>query len=338
MAENFKKNYIEYLYSLSKESPSLPWQIEYPNPLDVGKKIVLYLENFYYPAGSYLNDILVISIGEDFKYILDNLFPTINKYKYFWPLEGQVIDVSGYDFYSNFDDTGNARYIEITDSARVIIWEKLNIKAPHEELEFFVTQEEYVSAKHLSKLQITFAKAGPVSEISLNLYTIKDVELLSIVYESDTTRYVVPKKINLNELTTINSSDVFTLKFGKPIFAKRLTIVIGQNNADINSYYIKDNNKNEESIYSEPKTIDEEINKNITSLIERNVNYIDFSNMEETYKEYLKNQKEIQSYNIYTTNEILDDSEIEDWSIERKNAYIKWREKAIAFKNKKEEE
>lgn len=333
MAENFKKNYIEYLYSLSKESPYAPWKIEYPNPLDIGKKITLYIENSYHQAGSILDSIQVVSTGESFQYILKNIFPTISKYPYRWPLEGISIDTSGYDFFSNFDETGNARFIEITDSARVIVWEKLNIKAPQEDLELPLVKEEYVTGKHLTKLQLTFGKAGPVSSLDINLHTIKDVKILSIVYESDIVRYVVPKIINLNEISTDLSSDTFNLKFGKAIFAKRITIVLAQNNSDINSYSIKNNNP-EENIYSKP-TIKDNIINDISSLVDKNINNIDFSNMNNNYKKYLQTQKEIKSYDIYKTDKIYTDDEISDWSEERKTAYLKWREKALSYKNLK---
>lgn len=332
--EDFKKNYIEKIYSLSKAGPFAPWRVEYPNPLDTNKKMVVYLENFYNPAGTFIETIEVIRCGESFQYILDNLFPTIASYPYFWPLEGQKIDPNGYDFYSNFDDEGKARILEITDSARVIAWSKLNIRAPREELETYLTQKEYVTGKHLAKLQITLAKAGPLSEIAFKLKTIKDAELLSFVYETDISKFSNPRKINLKELEITPSSDIFLVKFGKPIFVKRITMVLAQNNADMNTYAVPQTNF-ERMIYEtkDNREIVTGDNNSLYELISRNGNQMDFSNTDEVYKEYLKSQNNNNSFKVYTTNEIYTDEEIQDWSPERKQAYLEWRNKAVQYRN-----
>lgn len=329
-----KKNYIEKIYSLTKESPYAPWKVEYPNPLDTNKKQIVYIENFYHPSGTNIEAIPVIKSGESFQYILDNLYPTISAYPYAWPLEGQKIDPNGYDFYSNFDENGSAKILEITDSARVIAWEKLNIKAPKEKLEKFLTKKEYVSGKHLAKIQITLAKAGPMSEIAFKLKTIKDAELLSFVYETDIAKFDNPKSINLKELEIIPSSEIFLIKFGKPIFAKRITIVFAQNNSDMNTYAlpIKDFEK---EVYQKNNDIVDE--KTLYSLISRKGKAMDFSNVGDIFKEYLNNQNEINSLQVYKTKEIYTDEDIKDWSPERKQAYIQWRKKALEYKNSQEE-
>ncbi|EMF0415763.1 hypothetical protein I4L69_001644 [Enterococcus faecium] len=232
-------NYIEKAFSVSKLDYFDPWKIEYIHPLDSNKKEIAYLENKYHLAGTTYQDCPVLKIGEDFAYILDQLFPRITRYPYQWPLEGQKIDPNGYDFYSEHTTTGTTTFIEIVQSAKVIAWEKMNILSPIPELEFPVTQEEYVEGALLTKLSLTLGKAGPISTIAFNLHTTKPMELLSLVYEGDTTSYNVPKKINLEYLGVKQDSYTISIRLAKPIFAKRLTMVFGQNNADQNIYRIQ---------------------------------------------------------------------------------------------------
>ncbi len=234
-----KYYYIEKCYSLTKEDYFSPWLMKYSHPLDNQNLVSVYLENRYAQAGDFIEKIPVVGVGEDFQYILDSIFPNITSYPYAWPFEGSKIDINGYDFKSNTAKQTDDQFIEIVDSARTLIWEALNIEAPLPPLEFDVTKPEEVAGAFLSKLELTFEKAGPVSTLAFDVYSLKPIKIASIVYLSDTTRYVVPKKINL-DLASIEQDDyTYRLKLAKPVFAKRFIIVLAQNNASQNAFSFK---------------------------------------------------------------------------------------------------
>lgn len=232
-----KFNYIEKAFSISKADYFSPWKIEYAHPLDVNKKVTVYIENIYQTAGSTYNDNLVITAGSDLAYILDDIFTRlVDHYPYQWPLEGQKIDPNGYDFKTDYNSSGVTTTIEIVQSAKTIVWEKCSISAPTPVYESSLTQEETVSGSFLSKFSIQLAKAGPISTIALNLHTTKPMELLSLVYEPDTTTYQNAKKINLDYVNIYQDSYSMAIKLATPIFARRLTFVMAQNNAIQNAY------------------------------------------------------------------------------------------------------
>lgn len=232
-----KFNYIEKAYSISKADYFEPWKIEYSHPLDVNKKVTVYLENIYYAAGSTFKDYPVITAGKELAYILDDIFiRLVDHYPYQWPLEGQKIDPNGYDFKTDFNSSGITTGIEIVQSAQTIVWEKCNISNPSPVYETDLTKEEKVSGSFLTKFSILLGKAGPISSIALNLHTTKPMQLLSLVYESDTTTYQNAKKINLDHVNVYQDSYSMAIKLAVPIFARRLTFVLAQNNAIQNSY------------------------------------------------------------------------------------------------------
>lgn len=236
---NGKVHYIEKAYSISKQGYFDPWKIEFINPLDATTTITVFIENQYADAGSTESDIPVIIAGEDLTYILDYLLEhDITAYPYQWPLEGQKIDEKGYDFYCDSTTDNIPTFLEVVQSAKTIIWEKCNIQPPEPEYESSVTKEEFVKGTFLSKFSVKLGKASPVSSLSLNLHTTKPMELLSIVYESDITSYSDVKKLNMEYVTVNQDNYTLFIRLAKPIFARRLTFVLAQNNAEQNSYQV----------------------------------------------------------------------------------------------------
>lgn len=324
MADKEKYNYIEKAFSVSKDSYELPWKIEYMHPLDSNKRSTVYVSNYYYAANTLLNNIPVILAREELSYTLNQLLLRIESYPYFWPIEGEKIDPNGYDFYTNYQESGIVTYMNLTDSAKVILWNKLNIKDPIPQLEFDVSDDIEVEGKHLTKFSLTLEKAGPVSNLSFDLHTTKPMELLAVVYEPDITRYTVPKLLNLEALSVTKSSYTIDINLGKPIFAKRFTFVFAQNNAEENIYNVIQN--------YDFKTIEQK-RERYNSLFDLINQSKDAYESESIFNDFLRDNPELQNYDLYVTDEIYTDDDIEDWSSERKEAYLKWREKTIAYKN-----
>lgn len=241
MAEKY--NYIEQAFSVTKQDTFSPWKIVYSHPFDVNKKVSIYIADRYALADTSIDNIQVVEAGEDLKYILDFLVDRIaDKYPYQWPLEGQKIDNAGYDFRSNFNETAKVTVFDIVPSAKTIAWEKCRITPPIPMLERSLTQKEYVKGQFVTKLSIVLGKPSPISTFSIDLYAAKPMELLSLVYEEDTMNYHQAKKINLDYVAVLNDNYTLTIKLAQPIFAKRLTLVFAQNNAQQNSYQIVTSN------------------------------------------------------------------------------------------------
>lgn len=231
--------YIEKSLSLSKDGYENPWRFEYLHPYDAQRKVVVYFENQWNESGSTYKDKPVYGVGEELGYILEQLLPRIEKYPYYWEMENQKINPIGYDFYTDQAVEGQSNgMIEIVDASKVILWEKLRISPRVGQLIEPITHLEEVEGQFLVKFQLTLEKSGPVNEIDLNLHTIKPVELASLVYEEDTGRYVVPKEINITGLEIKSSTEGMQIRLPEPIYAKRFTFVLRQNEPTINKYNV----------------------------------------------------------------------------------------------------
>lgn len=235
---NEQYNYIERLLFLKKESLFTPWQITYLHPLDAQKKVTYYLADKYAKKETLYQSIPVIEAGTDFQYILNQLLlQAVDKYPYEWPFSGQKLDPQGYDFQTDYTEDGQAKVFEITQSAKVILWEKCQISPPEPVYETPLTKEKTVRGAMLSKFSLTLAKASPVSSLSFRLHTVKPMTLLSLVYESDIQNYHEAKELVLDYVSMTQNEDHLLLTFVKPVFAKRFTFVLSQDNALENRYY-----------------------------------------------------------------------------------------------------
>lgn len=285
------KLYIEFLLSLTKSSLEDPFRIEW-KPLYGTEKRVSYLANKYHLAGSDYKDTLVLSVGADFQKILDLLVPSIEKYPYVWSLEGQKLDPLGYDFSTDED----VESINIEAVAREEAWRKLKLVAPAPSISTPYTEPETVSGGHLTKFSLTLAKASPISLLSFQMQSTLPVRLASLLYESDISGYSEAQKVDLDLLQIEQSAENVTLLFGKSIFAKRITFVLAQDNAKSNTYYL--NQVGEDFTYAS----DEKDQTTLENILKQEGNTV-----------------------VYQTNEIYNDTQIKDWSVERLTAYLKWR-------------
>jgi len=234
-------SYIEKCLSLSLKGWEQPWRMEVAHPFDAEKKIVYYLANEKYPKGTFFENRPVINGGEKFTYILNQLLLRIEKYPYYWALEGQKIDAFGYDFYMDLakDSTSEANYIEVTEGADTLIKEKLSIEAATQEAWRPLTGEDYVSGDGIGiRLDITLEKAGPVNHLALELFSSKLVELSAVLYQEDVTQYTPMKEMVIEDISLLQSNRSLTVNFPKPVYAKRVILILTQKEYSVNKYML----------------------------------------------------------------------------------------------------
>ena len=290
------RQYIEKLTSLTKASQFEPFRIEW-NFLYGDKKEIGYLADAYYLAGETFAEKKIYEAGPLFQKLLDTLIPSIEKYPYAWGLEGERLDKWGYDF--SFNSTVTS--IEIGIVAKEEAWLRLGLTTDAPNDSYVYEGFGTVTGGHLSKFSLTLEKASPVSLLSFQMQATFPVRLASLVYESDLSGHNEARIVDLETLQVQQSAEVITVLFGKPIFAKRLTFVLAQDNAKTNTYYLTRSGEDFSYLSTEE----------------------DASALES-----LLNQ-EGQTM-VYKTEAIYSDTEIKDWSEERKAAYIKWRALKLA--------
>lgn len=290
------RQYIDKLMSLTKASQFEPFRMEWTF-LYSDEKEIGYLADSYYLAGETYAEKKVYEAGPFFQKLLDLLVPTIEKYPYVWGLEGQHLDKWGYDFSFNSTTTS----IEIGVVAKEEAWLRLGLTVASPDGTAVYEGFGTVTGGHLSKFSLTLEKASPVSLLSFQMQATFPVRLASLLYESDLSGYSEAQIVDLETLQVEQSAEVITILFGKPIFAKRLTFVLAQDNAKTNTYYLT--RSGEDFTYA---STEED-----SSLLESLLN------------------QEGQT-TIYRTEAIYSDTEIKDWSEERKAAYIKWRALKLA--------
>lgn len=285
------KLYIDFLLSLTKNSLEEPFRIEW-TPLYGTEKRISYLANKYHLVNTDYQNTTVLAVGPDLQTILNLLVPTIERYPYVWALEGQKMDPLGYDFSTDEEVTS----INIEPVAREEVWRKLKLVAPTASISTAYVEPESVTGGHLTKFSLTLGKASPISLLSFQMQATLPVRLASLLYESDISGYSEAQKVDLDLLQIEQSAENITLLFGKAIFAKRITFVLAQDNAKSNTYYL--NQKGEDFSY----TSDETDQTTLEKILEQDSKTV-----------------------VYQTNEIYNDNQIKDWSVERRTAYLKWR-------------
>ena len=288
------KIYINYLLSLKKETQFAPFEIEWV-PLYGRERQVAWVQT---PDTDFYDYDKENSIepGELFLELLHKLTPSIEAYPYTWSINSQKLDLEGYDFHTD----QNQRTIEIEPIAYIEALRQLGIPDELPDKTTPYLENKRVSGGHLSKLQLTFEKASPLSTLSLQMFNQNPVELLSLVSERDIAGSSEPIEIDLNNLQAQYQGDTVTLLFGEPIFTKRLTFVLSQDSALSNQFYI--NKEGEDFTYQAVK----EDQQHLASMISKH-----------------------HHGQSYLTDDIYSNEDIKDWSDARKTSYIKWRDSVI---------
>lgn len=288
--------YINRLLSLTKESFFEPFRVEWTFLYDTERHSA-YLANRYVLKGDTYKDQEVFAVGIELQETLNALLPAIDSYPYTWPLETQKLDPLGFDF----SFTQSLDEIEIEPVAKEEMWRLLGLESSAPALSTPYVVPETVSGQHLTKFSLTLQKASPISLLSFQMQSALPVRLASLVYESDVSGYSEAQKVNLDLLQVQQSKEVITLLFGQPIFAKRLTFVLAQDNAKSNQYYLSKTGEDFTYVADEK----------------------DLSVLEDTLK---RNGQTT----LYQTDTLYTDNQIKDWSPERKAAYQKWRVQKLA--------
>lgn len=215
---------VQNIISLSKESFFHPFRIEFTVMYQYEKEVHYIRDdrnNYreYIEPGEILSTLLDIIVEEK-----------ITEYPFEITDFNEGTPIDEIDFFTD----SNASMIETTPFFMRFLRDKGYIE------EQVVYDEDpvdvWVQAPHLTKFQLTFEKASELSTLSFQLFSRYPVDLLSLVSERDLMGSSAPDVINLNNISMSTDNDTVTLMFAEPIFTKRLTFVLGQHNADENTY------------------------------------------------------------------------------------------------------
>lgn len=215
---------VQSIMSLSKESFFHPFRIEFTVMYQYEKEVHYIRDdrnNYreYIEPGEILSTLLDIIVEEK-----------ITEYPFEITDFNEGTPIDEIDFFTD----SNASMIETTPFFMRFLRDKGYIE------EQVVYDEDpvdvWVQAPHLTKFQLTFEKASELSTLSFQLFSRYPVDLLSLVSERDLMSSSAPDVINLNNISMSTDNDTVTLMFAEPIFTKRVTFVLGQHNADENTY------------------------------------------------------------------------------------------------------
>lgn len=282
--------HIDRIGTLTKEDAFAPFVLTWTDPFGQEAKSL--------PVKDDRHDGLVA--GTQLADLLERLLPMIESYPYEWPLAGEKLDPLGYDLIVERSEY----YADLPPVAYREALRRLGVPPVQVPIASPYRGGERVYAPHLIKLQLTLEKASALSTLSFQFFAKNEVSLLSLVAERDTTGSTVPQRIDVHQMQIEQEKDTLTLLFGEPVYAKRLTFVLGQTAADSNTYYVRQ--------YGE--------NFNYAPTEGDRMRLIDFTSR------YHHGE-------TTATTDILTDSDIEDWSEERKAAYIKWRDEVTRREN-----
>lgn len=216
-------NYINQIINLSKANAQEPLKIQYKF-LDSIDMYEDYLPDgkIWLPEMRYKNKPL-LKVNTDTYEVLKLIFNSITSYPWVWELNGEKLDVYGYDMYIN----GNV--LQFSPSALKAVQEHVGYE-PENVLETIYSQPKFAYAPHLTKLSIELEKTSTISELSFQLHSIHPVKIAGIIYETTLSGEGQPMELNLEELDVQQSNQEIVILFGKPIVVKRLTITLAQNN------------------------------------------------------------------------------------------------------------
>ena len=217
---------IRRVINLSKESFFHPFEIEFTTMYDAEKH-----HNFirdtrndiptYFTAGPLLEALLNVIVQEK-----------ITSYPYQWSNVNENTMIDEIDFY----------FMESTSTVEATPYfirhlNKEGFIDDNVEYEEY-NSEQWVFAPLLTKFQLTLEKTSDISSLSFQMLSRYPVNLMSLVSEQDLMGSNAPEVIDLSQVSLSSDGDSVTVLFSKPIYAKRLTFVLGQYNADSNEYLV----------------------------------------------------------------------------------------------------
>lgn len=237
------KTYAERCLSLTKDSFDAPWRIIMTHPYDDRRTVTFRIENLYALQGSIYEKERVVSAGEKMKHILERLHLRIEEYPYAWPLEGEKLDVFGYDIELETGGTEESTtLVEWTEVAETNIRRKLSIEPPEQGVWRELSSDEYVEGPGAGvRVELEFEKAGPVNHVSLELVAAKEVELKALLFQEDTKRYTPMKEIVLRDTMVTKSNRSLSVNLPQPVYAKKMVFVLVQEEYAVNRYILPAN-------------------------------------------------------------------------------------------------
>lgn len=177
------------------------------------------------------------------QHILDRLHLRIESYPYAWPLEGEKLDVFGYDL--ELEMSGSAEMtsrVEWTEVAETNIRRRLSIEPPEQGVWRELSSDEYVEGPGAGvRVELEFEKAGPVNHVSLELMAAKEVELKALLFQEDTKRYTPMREIILRDTMVTKSNRSLSVNLPQPVYAKKMVFILVQEEYAVNRYILPAN-------------------------------------------------------------------------------------------------
>ena len=253
--------YANIILSLTKESPAEPFKIQYKYLDEVD------LQTRYLPDGKIWfpdmrrQNVNIQAVDNNLYDLLQHMLLSIQSYPWTWSLQGEKLDDYGYDLY----DSGGELFLSPTAlyqvQSRLLFVPDIILEKPY-------SQPKYVTAPHLTKFSLTFPKAHPLSELSIQFHSVQPVRLASLVYESDLSGFSEAIELDLETLQVSQSNENLTILFGRPILSRRLTFVLAQDNLLSSVGLVSLGSED----FEEP--LDETDDDKIASWITRQANYL----------------------------------------------------------------
>lgn len=219
--------YANTILSLTKAAPTEPFVLRFQYLDERTLQSRSLPDGHVFLAGMPHGQATIETVEAGFAALLHQLLLSIDSYPYTWPLEGQKLDVTGFDLYEGESGLTLSPAALATAKAALGFREDQQLETPY-------SRPVYVTAPHLTKLSLTLQKASPLSQLSFQLHATQPVRLAALVYESDLAGYAQPIQVNLSDLQVTQSAENITILFGKPILAKRLTFTLAQDAAEAN--------------------------------------------------------------------------------------------------------
>lgn len=234
--------YVEYAVSFGVQEFEGLWKIQYLHPFDANKKLEAWVpfREKTDLIGKEVDGIQVATPGPRLLQVMEWCYGRINRYPYYWPQEGRPIDKFGYDFEVKLSEEKTSD-IELTEVAFEILEGELGQQPPSigDNPEVDIETDVLRGGGVLVKLAIELDYAQPISELNLAPFTKYPMSIEALLYEEDTETYHPKKEIPLSDSQKRGRTQSIHLQF-PVVTAKRLTLVIRQENPEKNSYISND--------------------------------------------------------------------------------------------------
>lgn len=231
---------VEYAISVSLAEREGLWKITFPHPLDTGKPVRAWIPRDVKDKriGSIIDKIRVTTPGTRLLEVLALLEDSISKYPYEWPWAGDSLNPFSHDFEVQMDVRleDNVSQLEMSELAYLTAIDQVGKQPPDvtEDTLNGLDKELLPAGGSYVKLQITFDRAKPVSEISLDPFCEYPIEVMSISYEEEIDTFHPRKELSFREK---EGASLRTMIFKFPtVLAKRFTVVLRQENYKRQSY------------------------------------------------------------------------------------------------------